>query len=128
VARLWPWLTLTALVLVAAMVLRYQLVEPPSWAVQCAAQPDELACRLRATLIRMFTGQRLGWFALAAGVLAWPGRNVLVAGLAIAGGAAGIVLYSVEPAAAGWLLGMLARAGHNDKAAIAAGRHKKPSA
>ncbi|MFZ4757842.1 MAG: hypothetical protein ACOYLX_06680 [Burkholderiaceae bacterium] len=68
---------------------------------------SDLACALRMALTRLFQNQELGWLAFAAGALATLLRAPRLATFALASGAAGLVLYSVEPAAVGALLGML---------------------
>jgi len=94
-------------VLAAALAARHLAIEPAAIAHACDPAPWSGACALRSALILGFVNQALGWFALASGALATLRRGRWLAALAVWAGAAGLVLYSVEPAAVGALLGML---------------------
>ena len=95
------------LALALAMLARYAVVEPPSIAHACAPAPWDGACAARTLLIASFATQGIGWVALAAGAWASLTRRAFAAQCALAAGAAGLVLYSFEPAVLGVLAGML---------------------
>ena len=101
------WLSLAVLVASICLWLRLDLIEPLSRTAQCAANPDQIACELRAVLVSTFQGERVGWAALGVALtgvlLQW--RWLVVIGL-LAGSAA-MMLYSVEPGAAAVLLSTL---------------------
>ena len=118
-----------------ALLVRYLVVEPAWIAHACDPAPWSGWCAARSALIRSFSTQALGWLSLSAGVaalLAWrlaraaeatglkasaPAPAVrqavdratdALAQVALAAGAAGLVLYCFEPSAVGALLGALA--------------------
>ncbi|RPH45966.1 MAG: hypothetical protein EHM87_04270 [Burkholderiales bacterium] len=82
-------------------------MEPAAIAHACDPAPWSGACALRSAVILGFVNQEVGWFALAAGVLAMLLRGGRLAVLAVCAGLAGLVLYSYEPSAIGLLLGVL---------------------
>ncbi|MFN7571789.1 MAG: hypothetical protein ACK5TK_10125 [Betaproteobacteria bacterium] len=110
-----PWLRACLLPLAVALlaialasVARYRLVEPAALTARCDAAPwDGADCTLRTLTIQAFAAQRLGWTALALGVLATLLRRRALAWAALAGGAAGLVLYSAALGAPAALLGAL---------------------
>lgn len=91
----------------AGMLLRHLVVEPIDITHACDLAPWQGWCAPRSVLIRAFATQGLGWFALAAGALALWRRSRRLAAVALATGAAGLVLYCVEPSAVGVLAGAL---------------------
>ena len=91
-----------------ALVVRHFVIEPAAIAHLCDPQPWQGWCALRSTLLQLFLQQRLGWFALAAGVFAFASGRPLAARLALAIGIAGLILYSYEPSAVGTVLAALA--------------------
>ena len=114
-----------------ALLARYLVVEPAWIAHACDPAPWSSWCAARSVLIRSFSTQALGWLSLAAGgaaaLIAWRlaqpawasapasaaaqavGRATdVLAQVALAAGAAGLVLYCFEPSAVGTLLGALA--------------------
>jgi hypothetical protein len=93
--------------LLLALAARHWLIEPAAIAFACDAAPWRGGCALRSLVIRTFVHQELGWFAFGAAVLASLVRVRWIAAFALACGAAGLVLYSFEPAAVGALLGLL---------------------
>ncbi|MFK7966774.1 MAG: hypothetical protein AB8C46_22665 [Burkholderiaceae bacterium] len=101
------WLVLATLVACVCLWLRLDLIEPLSRTAQCAANPDQFACDLRAFLVSLFQRERVGWVALGvtlAGVLIqWR----WLVGLGLLVGAAAMMLYSVEPGAAAVLVASL---------------------
>jgi hypothetical protein len=107
VARRIRLLAPAAIVLVLALAFRHGMVEPTSWAFACQPAPWSGWCPVRTVLLATFRHGELGWFALLVGIAAALLRAPRIASVAVAAGAAGLVLYSYEPAAAGALLGLL---------------------
>ncbi|HRO59594.1 MAG TPA: hypothetical protein PK177_10600 [Burkholderiaceae bacterium] len=91
-----------------ALALRHFVIEPATIAHVCDPQPWQGWCAMRSTLLQLFVQQRLGWFALAAGVLAFASARPLPVRFALAVGVAGLILYSYEPSAVGTVLAALA--------------------
>jgi hypothetical protein len=100
-------LAIAAVVGVVAFALRTFAIEPAWIAHACDPAPWHGACAARTALLRSFVHQEIGWAAFAAGVFATVLRGPRAATAALALGAAGLVLYSYEPAAVGALLGLL---------------------
>jgi len=100
-----------ALAALSSIALRYGLMESDVLHALCAASGDDWRCVMRRWAPQIFMDQRIGWLALAAGVLswlpAWPLAGRALASLALVSGAAGLVLYSADFAAAGLLLGLM---------------------
>ncbi|HMN81107.1 MAG TPA: hypothetical protein PKA20_14400 [Burkholderiaceae bacterium] len=92
---------------IVGMLLRHFVVEPTHIIHACDLAPWQGWCAPRSMLIQAFATQGLGWFALAAGVLALWRRSRRLAALALTAGAAGLVLYCVEPSVVGVLAGAL---------------------
>ena len=101
-----PWLAAVATGLIAAW-LRYRLVEPAALAQACAAGAGGLRCALRAATVVAFHSHGLTLVCGALALLALITRWRLIAALALAAGAAGLVLYSFEAGAAALLVGAL---------------------
>jgi hypothetical protein len=118
-ARLVPALLAALAALGVAWVLRHFVIEPAAIAHACDPAPWAGACAGRTLVILAFVNQEIGWLALAAGTLATLLRSRMLAAAALACGAAGLVLYSYEPAGAGALLGLLVLARANAQAASA---------
>lgn len=104
---MWRAAALTVAVALGALAIRMAAIEPAAIAHACDPAPWQGACALRSAVTRLFLNQELGWLSFAAGALATLVRAPRLATFALASGAAGAVLYSVEPAAVGALLGML---------------------
>lgn len=104
-----PLLLAFAAAALAAIALRYGLMESDALHAVCASANEDWRCDVRRWAPQLFIQHRIGWLALAAGVLALPTGNRLLANIAVVGGAAGLVLYSADYAAAGLLLGLIAR-------------------
>jgi hypothetical protein len=100
-------LAVALLALVVAALVRHRLIEPAAIAHLCDPDPWRGACAFRSALIRLFVNQEIGALALVAGVIATFGRSARWATLGLSAGAAGLVLYSYEPAAVGALLSVL---------------------
>lgn len=100
-------LAFALLALAVAALVRHRLIEPAAIAHLCDPDPWRGACAFRSALIRLFVNQEIGALALVAGVIATLRRSVRWASLGLSAGAAGLVLYSYEPAAVGALLSVL---------------------
>lgn len=131
------WLIAAVLIGAASALLRYQLIEPLSWAETCEPQRWQGWCVVRSATIELFQQQRIGWFATACALTGLVTGVRLFAGLALLSGAASMVLYAVEPGAFGALLGLLSlvRApgdersrGQTAATAMAPASKEKPSA
>jgi hypothetical protein len=100
-----------ALATLASIALRYGLMESDALHALCAASDEDWRCMTRRWAPQIFMDQRIGWLALVAGALswlpAWPLARRVLARLALVSGAAGLVLYSADFAAAGLLLGLI---------------------
>lgn len=86
---------------------RFALVEPAEMIAACDAGNATGVCFWRAMIIEVFVHQRVGWLAVAAGLLATVLRWPWLASLAVAAGVVALVLYAAEPGALGLLLGLL---------------------
>lgn len=105
---------LLVVVLAAASFARHGLVEPVELTHRCDADHwDGAACTVRTLVVQAFAAQRLGWTALACGLLATVLRWRVLAWVALGLGSAGLVLYSAALGAPAALLGalVLARGG-----------------
>jgi hypothetical protein len=103
----WPVLLALA-VWTAALSARHGLVEPAERTARCEAAPAAgWDCRVRALVVQLFVEQRIGWAALGLGLAAAWTRRPWLAGLGLAAGSAGQVLYATGPASFGWLLSAL---------------------
>jgi hypothetical protein len=101
-----PWLTI-ALVGLAAAVLRYGVIEPPTMADLCSASGGPPWCAWREWAVAAFLGYGYGYAALTAAFLALVMRHPLAAWLAASLGAAALVLYCFEAGAFALLVGAL---------------------
>jgi len=102
---------LTATVVVAftaALAARFWMIEPRGAELMCSMSGAAAWCPLRAALIPVFDYQGFGLASLATGlfaaILCRPAWGVP----AVAFGAMGLVLYNVELAAVGIILGLIA--------------------
>lgn len=87
---------------------RHGLVEPADLTARCdAARWGDSACVVRTLVVQTFVDQRIGLLAMACGLWATGVRSRGLAVIGLASGAAGLVLYSAGPAAAGLLLSAL---------------------
>lgn len=89
-----------------ALGLRYGLIEHAGLELLCA-QSTDFRCTLRRFVIAGFSGGRLGWFSLAAAVLALLPRLRPLAWAGWVSGCAGLVLYCFDTAAPAALLALL---------------------
>lgn len=113
-------------VMAAACAVRYGLVEPADVTLACESQPWRGWCALRSLAIAAFIDQRIGAFALGAAVLATLTRWRWLAGLALAAGCAGLILYSAGLSAPAVLLAALVWVVPRAPAALAAGGPQGP--
>jgi hypothetical protein len=99
---------LAAAALGLAAALRFLVIEQPQYGWACQSLAPPWWCPIRMAGIYAIRLGLLGFIALIAGLLAVLRRWPLAAQLAVASGAAGLILYVPEPAAGGALLGALA--------------------
>lgn len=122
-ARLSPWLVVAALATAGAAALRFLLIEPGDWGARCAADAWADWCAVRSLTIEVFQQQRIGWLAAGAGLAGMALKSRPAAALAVVAGAVALTLYSVEPGAVGFLLGVVTlaavpgRSGHSSASA-----------
>lgn len=90
----------------AALWVRYALVEQEGMALLCT-QIASMGCMVRESAIATFTQQRLGYFSLAAALLALIPPLRLLAWAGWIAGIAGLVLYCYEPSAPAVVLTLL---------------------
>jgi len=91
-----------------ALLARFQLVEPRGAELICSGLNPPGWCPLRTALVPVFTFQGFGLASLAAGLLAMRGGSAAWGVAALLFGAAGMVLYNVEAASVGTILGLIA--------------------
>ena len=107
--RLAVGLLVALLVLAAAMVVRYALIEPRDMGLACVETVRPWWCGPRDLLVFFSLEEAWGLVALAAGLVGvavrLPGRAL--AWLALAAGLVGLVLYNAGTAAAGLLLAII---------------------
>jgi hypothetical protein len=103
--RALPWIGILA-AFAAALAARYGLVEPEGYGFRCESG-GPWWCAPRDALIVAFHTKAIGWFALAAGALAFVARHRSLATAACVAGAFGLVLYNYDLAAVGFALGAL---------------------
>jgi len=97
-----------AVALGAAMAARILMIEPRGAELMCSMQGAAAWCPLRAALVPVFDYQGFGLVSLAAGLFAaWKHRPAWGV-TALLFGAVGLVLFNVELAAAGVVLGLIA--------------------
>jgi hypothetical protein len=99
---------LAAAALALASAVRFLLIEQPEYGWACQSLSPPWWCPLRMAGIGATRFGVFGFVALIAGALAASRRSLLAAQIAVASGAAGLILYVPEPAAGGVLLGALA--------------------
>ncbi len=97
-----------ALAFAAALAARFFVVEPRGAELVCSGLDAPGWCPIRKALVPVFTFQLFGLVSMLAGAFAvWRGRAAWgVAALLF--GAAGMVLYNVEMASVGTILGVIA--------------------
>lgn len=96
------------LVLAAVLGIRYGLFENGVLPRDCTTADAPLAaCAFKNALVQIFLHQRLGWFSLVCGLLAFASGERRLAWAGWVSGLAGLVLYSYDPAAVGALTSLL---------------------
>lgn len=89
------WLiTLGFLALGYALYMRYMAIELTSVGLTCQAGAQTWLCTTRQFVMALFNNSVFGWVALAAAVLNLIRPSLLLFGIALAAGAAGVVLYN----------------------------------
>lgn len=109
-ATLATGLSLAVLVLAGGAWVRFVILEPREIAAACKVGLGPWWCGLRQVLVYAFYYNGVGGVSLFCGALSvlvrgWPARVAAV--LAIAFGAAGLILYNAGTGAPGMLLGWL---------------------
>lgn len=96
------------LVLAGACAVRYGLLENGVLPRDCSLPEAQGGlCVFKTVLVQSFLHQRLGWFSLACGALAFVLGCRKLAWAGWSSGLAGLVFYSYDPAAVGALLSLL---------------------
>lgn len=103
------WIVITGVVvLLLVLGLRYGAIENGLLPRDCtAADAANLSCSLKWALVQTFHQQRLGWFSLVCGGVAFMLSCRRLAWAGWLSGVAGLVLYSYDYAAVGGLLSLL---------------------
>jgi hypothetical protein len=103
--RLLPWIAILA-AFALGFTARYGLVEPEGYGFRCESG-GPWWCAPRDALIIAFHSKAIGWFALAAGTLAFVAEHRPAALAAAICGAFGLVLYNYDLSAVGFALAVL---------------------
>lgn len=111
----FPWLCILG-ALGLSLWVRFGLIEQNELGFFCDGGGQTLQCHIRWFIVRSFNTYGLGYFGLFLGLLATVTRSGLMGLLAGIVGMAGLVLYTWDYSAVGFLLGVLtlARAQLND--------------
>ena len=89
------WLiTLGFLALGYALYMRYMAIELTSVGLTCQAGAQTWLCSTRQLVMALFNNSAFGWVALAAALLNLIRPSLLLFGIALAAGVAGVVLYN----------------------------------
>ncbi len=102
----FPWLLILAS-LAFSLWLRYSLIEQNELAFFCDGGGQTALCKFRWLVVQSFHTQGLGYFALFLGVLSAATRSAFLGISAGIVGMAGLILYTWDYAAIGFLLGVL---------------------
>jgi len=97
-----------ALVFAAALAARFYVIEPRGAELVCSGLDAPGWCPIRTALVPVFGFQVFGVVSLIAGAVAVLRRRAAWGVLALVFGAAGMVLYNVEMASVGTILGLIA--------------------
>lgn len=113
-----------AVVLALALAARFLMVEPRGASLMCASDQAAWWCPLRSGLVVVFQWWVFGVVSVVAGLvgLIFGGRGWGVA--ALLAGAAGLVLYNAEPAAVGFVLGLIVVMRKREPSAKRARKHR----
>jgi hypothetical protein len=111
----FPWLFILA-ALGLSLWVRFELIEQNELGFFCDGGGRTFQCHIRWFIVRSFNTYGLGYFGLFLGLLATVTRSGFMGFLAGIVGMAGLVLYTWDYSAVGFLLGVLtlARAQLND--------------
>jgi hypothetical protein len=101
---------IVAIVLAAALALRYGWIEPAAIGYTCDGGQGPWWCMIRRALVLSFTSNGLGYASLILGVLALASHRSGIALTAVCLGVSGLVLYCYEFSAVGLILGVLSLA------------------
>jgi|GEM_PF-1716783 len=102
----WPWI-LIILALIFALWARFSLVEAKELSFYCQAGGTGALCTLRWFIVKSFDTYGLGYLGVFLGILATVTRSDWVALGAATTGVAGLILYTWDFSALGFLLGIL---------------------
>lgn len=105
--RILGWAVLALLILVAAAVFRYAVVEPRSMGFACSETPTPAWCAPREWVITLHLKNVWGIVAVVFGALALFLRQNWAVPIAMIAGLAGMVLYDTSLASAGFLFALL---------------------
>lgn len=94
------------LALGAAWGLRYGLLEAGRLPADCSLS-TAWDCRFKNGLVWIFLGNKLGWLALASGLLAFLSRSQVLAWIGWVTGLLGVILYCFDTSAVGGLAALL---------------------
>jgi hypothetical protein len=110
-----PWLSILA-ALALALWARGHLIEQQDFGFFCDGGGQAFLCKVRWLVVQSFNHLGLGYFALFFGGLAALTRSAALALIAAIIGMCGLILYSWDYSAVGFLLGVLtlARAQFDD--------------
>lgn len=98
--------------------IRLLLIEPDGMARACAMDASPWFCWLRALVVAGFAHHLYGPISLVAALLAWVSGLRVLAALAMLSGMAGMVLYTFDIAAMGFVLGALQLTRADDEAPV----------
>ena len=94
-AQQTSWLiTLGFLALGYALYMRYMAIELTSVGLACQAGAQTWLCATRQFIMTLFNNSVFGWVALAAALLNLIRPSLFLFAIALAAGAAGVVLYN----------------------------------
>ena len=87
---------LVAAALLAALYLRYRIIQNTPIGLACEAGEQSLTCTVRLITILLFARGAFGWTAVAAAALQLWRPNVVIFGVGLVAAAFGIVLYNTR--------------------------------
>jgi len=105
--RVFTVLLFAALLTAIMQAVRLLLIEPAGIAQACALDASPWHCQLRALVVAGFAHHLYGPISLVAALLGWVSGLRVLAALAMLSGMAGMVLYTFDIAALGFVLGAL---------------------
>lgn len=105
---MWGFVAAVAAVFAAALAARFLMIEPRNSELVCASGAGPAWCLLRRALVPVFTWQAFGGISMMFGLFGAARRRPAWGMVAMLFGAAGLVLYNVELASFGFILGLIA--------------------